>query len=650
MKSNTSTPLSILIVEDNSVDATLLRTMLGQSRLFITKLECAESLGEALSILAEDNFDVILLDLNLPDSKGLDTLVSIAGKYPRVALVVVTGEYSEDFGLEAIALGAQEYLVKGGYDKRGLTKSIYYAIERKKAELALLSAEQRYRTIFENSAVAITVADERRRLVSWNKFTESLLEMDKGDLYLRPVKSLYPASEWERIKSFDLKEKGMQHHFETQMVKKGGRLIEVDISLSALRNSEGETIGSVCVITDITERKRIYEILERKQKNLQAIFDAAPVGMLLVDGSTIVKRVNYAVSQMLHREYSDIINRPLSDALGCVDCIYDEQGCMHGVTWATCPWLRTIQEAHRAGRHVRDLEIHAHLKVDNADVTPWLLVSAEPVTIDGHKRVVIAIDDITERKRAEEKLTETMELKSQFIATVSHELRTPLACVKEAIAVILDGAAGKVNGKQGHFLDIAKRNIERLVGLINDVLDFQGLEARKTTLNIQQNDIDQVLGEVYETMAPSARSKNVDISIEPAGGMGQGRFDRDKIIQAVTNLVGNAIKFTPEGGRVCLSVRCEAEELAISVSDTGIGIPRDCLGRIFDRFYRVPRPGDQVQGTGLGLAIVHKIVMMHGGRVEVESEQDHGTTFTIFLPLADKATSEVTLEKAEWFI
>jgi PAS domain S-box-containing protein len=638
MNDHLTKPVRILVASSESANVTLSHALLAESPLAVSELKLADSLACAHAALDNDEFDVLLVDLDLPDSRGLDTLVSVGTKYPRVAIVAIAGQYSENFGLEAIASGAQEYLVKGTYDKHTLIKSILYAIERKNAEIELLLAEEKYRTIFENSAVGITVANEQGRLVSWNEFTEHLLDMAKDDLYLRPVKSLYPVGEWERIRSCDIRQKGMQHHFETRMVQKDGRLIDIDISLSALKNSKGRTIGSIGVITDITERKRIYGILDRKQKNLQAMFDAAPVGMLLIDESMIVRRVNSAISRMLRREYAQIINRLVGDALGCLNSVSGGKGCGYDCTSTDCLLRNTFKNVLETGCSVRELEIQAELRIGDDEVTPWLHISAEPVTIDGYKRIVVAVNDITERKQAEERLRETMELKSQFISTVSHELRTPLACMKEAIAIVLDGAAGTTNDKQKHFLDIAKRNIERLGALIDNVLDFQKLDAGKMKLDMQVNNISEIVKEACNTMASMAEKKGIDLAIKLGDDLPEVRFDGDKIIQVLTNLLSNAIKFTPEHGRVSVCAMRRGEELAISVSDTGMGVPKDALARIFDRFYRVERPGKHVQGTGLGLAIVHRIVMMHGGRIEVESDVDQGSTFTVSLPLKDKST------------
>jgi len=145
--------------------------------------------------------------------------------------------------------------------------------EHKETEHKLRLAEEMYRTIFENSAVAITMVDKQERLITWNKFTENLLGMDGEDLHLRPISSLYPAREWERVRSHHLRQKGMQHHLETKMIKKGGAVIDIDISLSVLKKSEGETTGSLGVFRDITDRKQIEEDLREYREHLKDLVE-----------------------------------------------------------------------------------------------------------------------------------------------------------------------------------------------------------------------------------------------------------------------------------------------------------------------------------------------------------------------------------------
>ncbi|MHC4412940.1 MAG: PAS domain-containing sensor histidine kinase [Planctomycetota bacterium] len=384
----------------------------------------------------------------------------------------------------------------------------------------------------------------------------------------------------------------------------------------------------------VLKQQGLDEILERKRKSLEAIFDAVPVGMLLVNEGMIVNRVNDAIRRMVGKDYLEIINRPVGDALGCVESISREAGCGNSPACHTCLLMKTIKSVLDSGQAIHEIEIHPRLKVGKNEIKPWLCINAKMATIDDRKYVVVAVNDITDRRKVEEKLKETMEMKAQFISTVSHELRTPLACMKEGVTIVLDGLAGKIGDKQRHFLGIAKKNIDRLTELINDVLDFQKLEAARTELNIQPNDIAEIASDVHETMTLAAKKKEINLSHSLEDNLPNS----------------NAIKFTPAGGSVSVSIQHRAEELLIRVSDTGMGIPKEALPKIFERFYRVQRTGQKIQGTGLGLAIVRKIMTMHSGRIEVESELNQGTVFSIFLPLKFKPAPESLSEKDDNFL
>ena len=771
----TTTPLRLLIVEDDIIDRKLLERLLAKSSLEVAHVACADRLSAAVDLVRESDFDLVLLDLGLPDSRGTDSVIELQACAPEVPIVVLSGHDDEETALTAMQKGVQDYLIKGQVDSTLLMRSIRYALERKRAESQLQVAEQRYRTIFENSAVAIMMADKNERLVSWNLFTEQLLGMGQEDLKGRPVATLYPSSEWQRIRGSSIRQKGMQHHLETKMIRKNGKPIDVDISLSVLNDSNGQITGSIGVVRDITERKmmetalresenrfrqvaanakewiwevdanglytyaspivekilgyrpqeilgkkhfydflhpddaeplkakafkifqrhdefsefqtrnldrdgkvvwllrsgvpilnaeqeligyrgadvdvtdrmRTHEVLDRKQKNLEAIFDAVPVGMLLVDGDSVVVRANETVRQMSGKEYRDIIGRGPCEAIGCIGRECAQEDAPGPGKCTDCMLQPMIQLALESGKPIRGLEISPVIDDNGAHMQVWLLVSVEPVTIDLGKHVVVALSDITDRKQAEEELKETMEMKSQFISTVSHELRTPMTSIREAVIILLDGVAGKINKDQRHFLDIAKRNIDRLGRLIDDVLDFQKLNAGKMKFDLQAAPIEGVVEESCATMRAYAEKRQVHMTMEIEPDLPAIVFDGDRMVQVLTNLISNAVKFTPEGGRVCVSVLRRDDNLAIRVSDTGYGIPKESLPRIFDRFYRVHRPGKEIKGTGLGLAIVGKIVAGHGGRIEVESEPDQGTTFTVLLPLKAPASSEVLPQGAD---
>jgi PAS domain S-box-containing protein len=634
-----SKPLRLLIVEDDVIDRKLLERLLAHSTLEIAEVRSADRLASALQVMQESPFDVILLDLGLPDSQGVGCITQLQALAPYVPIIVLTGLDDETIATSAVQQGVQDYLVKGQVDSSLLVRAIRYALERKRAERELQAAELRYRTIFENSAVAIMMVDHEERLVSWNKFTERLLAVSPEELQGRLVSSFYPDAEWDRIRKLSVREKGMLQNLETKMLRKDGVIIDVDVSLSVLRDADGGIMGSIGVVSDITERRRLHEFLDRKQKNLEAIFDAAPLGMLLVNEQGLVVRANDAVRQMFGRGYGEIVNRHPCRALACVHAATTSpspEGCP---PCDKCLLQKLLETTLKAGTPVRGVETRLVLNRDGGKVEPWFSFSLEPVNVDGCPHVVMALNDITERKSAEEQLQETMELKSQFISTVSHELRTPLTAMREAVIIVADGVAGKLSKDQKHFLDIARRNIERLGRLIDDVLDFQKLSAGKMEFHMQSGHMEQTIDEAYNTMRPHAQQKGLHLSVELEPNLPALLYDSDRMIQVLTNLLSNAIKFTPEGGRVSVSARRQAEHLAVRVSDTGMGIPKEALPRMFSRFYRVHRPGKEIKGTGLGLAIVEKIVTGHGGRIELESEVDKGTTFTVLLPLEGKPSA-----------
>ena len=624
-----NTKYKILLIEDDKLDQKAFERLVENEKLPYDYM-IAGSISEAQSILGSERFDVVVSDYSLGDGTAFDVLDLVK----NTPFILVTGTGNEEVAVKAWKAGAYDYLTKD-LDRNYLKTvpiTVENAIKRKKAEEEI----HRLSHAIEQSPSTVVITDTRGDIEYINpeftRLTGYTLEEVKGK-NLRILESIEQTPElhkelWEAITS------GREWRGEFHNKKKNGGFYWEFASISAITNSEGAITGFLKVAEDITERKQIHEILDRKQKNLEAIFDAAPVGMMLIDENMIVKRVNNVIKQMVGREYPQIINQRSGGALSCINSTYDEKGCGYSPACAACLLRKTVESALDSEQSVHEVEVQPTLKVGNKEITPWLSISAEPTMIDGCKHVVIAINDITERKQAEEKLKEAMEIKSQFISTVSHELRTPLASMKEGIAIVLDGIAGEINNEQKNFLNIAKRNLDRLASLINDVLDFQRLEAGKMRLNIQENDINDVVGEVQKTMLPSAKKNGMDIVLELDDKLPKARFDRDKIIQVLTNLINNAIKFTPEQGQVSVCVRQQDEELVIRVNDTGMGIPKDALPKIFDRFYRVYRPGKQIGGTGLGLSIVKKIVMMHGGRIEVESEVDKGTTFTIFLPLA----------------
>ncbi len=432
----------------------------------------------------------------------------------------------------------------------------------------------------------------------------------------------------------------------TGQKKDGGEFV-MQVSASLVRDKNDKPVALMASLVDVTESNRIHEIIDRKQKNLEAIFDAAPLGLLLLNEQHRVVRANDTIRQISGREYREILNQHPCRVLACVQASPDLQNAGRHPLCETCSLQKLVATAFENGSAIHGAETQPVLTCDGGETRPWYSVNIEPVSVDGGRHVLVALHDITHRKEAEEKLRETMEMKSQFVSTVSHELRTPLTAMREALAIVGDGIAGKLNQDQTRFLDMARRNIERLGRLIDDVLDFQKLSAGKMQFHMESHAIHRTIDEAVGTMRPQVQQKQLQFSVDVAPDLPTVVYDHDRMIQVLTNLLSNAIKFTPEGGRIVLSAQSRGESLAISVSDTGMGIPPESLPRIFTQFYRVHRPGKEIKGTGLGLAIVNRIVTAHGGRIEVESELNKGTTFTVLLPLAPAQSSKELSRQAD---
>jgi signal transduction histidine kinase len=235
---------------------------------------------------------------------------------------------------------------------------------------------------------------------------------------------------------------------------------------------------------------------------------------------------------------------------------------------------------------------------------------------------------------ANEQLKELDRMKSYFVSNVSHELRTPLTAIEGLTDNMLDGLTGPLNEKQARYITGIKESTDRLARLIDDLLDLSVIEAGRVELKPESFSLANLIHEVSDTLRPVAEEKVIKLEFGPADGNLAAWADRDKVTQVLTNLIGNAIKFTSPGGKITLSAQRKGEAwLQASVTDTGKGISPEEAGRIFDEFYQIRQPDEhKARGVGLGLAISKRLVEMHGGKIWVESEVGKGSTFSFMVP------------------
>ncbi|MDX1663848.1 MAG: GAF domain-containing protein [Candidatus Promineifilaceae bacterium] len=348
---------------------------------------------------------------------------------------------------------------------------------------------------------------------------------------------------------------------------------------------------------------------------IQSILESIADGVVVAEADGTIVMANMPSAHILNLPREQLIGRSVGELMG----LYGETGDV---------WVQTIDAwAEEADELERRVSLKSQMELEDKTV----LVHAAPVFANEIYFGTISIfRDITKEVEADR-------MKSDFVSTVSHELRTPMTSIKGYADLMLLGAAGKLNPPQQRYLDVIKKNAERLKTLVDDLLDISRIETGKTQLKLQPVDIAQLIDDVVRQHVRGRlqeEEQGIEVATEVAPSLPLANADPDQVTRILTNLVDNAMNYTPAGGQVTLRARALGEMIQISVRDTGIGISEEDQKQIFERFYRVEddRTKD-IPGTGLGLSIVRSLVEMHGGELTLSSTPGEGSTFAFTLPL-----------------
>jgi PAS domain S-box-containing protein len=317
-----------------------------------------------------------------------------------------------------------------------------------------------------------------------------------------------------------------------------------------------------------------------------------------------------------------------------------EQGLSRRVVAATSAVSALWQPVLQDGRSVGVLLVAwdrelAHLS-DRAAAVVGLFVAEAAVAIE-RADVLAQLDDLNGRlARQVEALRLADQVKSDFVSSVSHELRTPLASILGYLEILTTGEVGDLTDLQAEFLGIIDTNSNRLLSLIDDLLTLSGLENGKLAMRFEAFDLSELVSGGIQAERPALAERGLELDVQLPSAPVRVQADTHRLGQVVDNLLANAIKFTPEGGRIAVRLTESGGMAALVVEDSGIGISEDDLGR---RFFRARSATEQaIPGTGLGLAISKGIVEMHGGTLDVESELGYGSTFTVRIPTVEART------------
>ena len=382
-------------------------------------------------------------------------------------------------------------------------------------------------------------------------------------------------------------------------------------------------------IGQFIRRSEVQQALRRSEADHRAIYERSPIGIARISSNGEMLEANPALLRMLQHDEDTMRATAWPELLRAYDLTASREHkapILAGITDG-----RTVQiRAATGGGDWIWLQMTATSIPDATGRPEHVLVLVEDVTTvrETSDRLAEALEATREANSNLEKLDRT---KSEFLSIVSHEFRTALTGIQGFSELIRDGGleVDEVRAYGGYIFNDADR-VNRLIG---DMLDLDRMESGRMTIRTAAVDINEVLTEAISRAAASTVTVDFKADLDPRLPIVTG--DRDRIVQVMSNLVNNAVKYSPEGGTVTVSSRVEGGFALVSVTDTGIGIPSDEISHVFERFRRVRSGAAQsIPGTGLGLTIVKQIVEMHGGKIWVESALGHGSSFHFTIPLA----------------
>jgi len=349
--------------------------------------------------------------------------------------------------------------------------------------------------------------------------------------------------------------------------------------------------------------------LQRVQRTSQATIDSFPDAVVVVDSEGRIEMANPAARRLL-----GVVQR--------------ENDQLASATWQPPEQLRGHLNDALLGQRDYLPEGFDRIILLGKDggeraLLPRILTIRDP---NGHVLgAAVLLQDVTRLRLLDQ-------MKGDLVATASHELKTPLTSVRLAVHLLLEESTGPLTSKQTELLLDARENSERLLAMVNNLLDLARLEQGWRQLDVHPASPGSLLSDAADSVQVRAHDKNIDLAIDVPDGLPPVAVDRERIGHALRNLLDNALTYTDAGGRITLSAETGGDTVNFSVTDTGTGIAPEYVPRIFEKFFRVPGQS-RGGGTGLGLAIVHEIVVGHGGTISCESQPGVGTTFRIRLPV-----------------
>ncbi len=651
-----SETIKLLLIEDNPYDVKVIHLMLvSQERLLPTdarfEIIDAPTLREGVRHLHENPPDLVMLDLSLPDSDGLDTFLRVHAENPVVPVIIISATDDMQLAIEAVQAGAQDYLLKGEMSRNLLVRAIHHALERQaiRYELdartrELAASEARLRMITDKSADGIVIANESGVVRFANPAARRLLKFDDAPT----VDAVLPFS----IAADDV----------TEIVLTAADDEPVTVELRAVPIEWGTEPAQLVVLRDITARKRAEQALQAANDNLEGIVKART--------SELKKANEYLLDQISERRRAQRqLNRALAEAEQARDQLDTIVASVADGLLATDTHNR-ITMLNRAAEELLEVEM------ENAIGQPIERVLNHPTLIerilttletgqelqfefempygygeqnDGRATKIIRARSAVVKDRVQSaggvitvmvdvtREREVDRLKAEFISTAAHELRTPLTTVQGFSEILLARDDLPLEARR-KYLSYINNQAVALARIVDDLLNLAKIESgRKFVLNKEPVQIEMLVEPVVQQFI--AKYPDHKFRMHLQNSTAEWVVDRQKMTQVLENLLGNAVKFAPDGCQIDINGQSYQDPQSggtyyfLSVKDEGVGMTLAQVAHIFDQFYRGDASNTALGGTGLGMAIVKHIIEAHGGRIWVDSKPGVGTKVSFTVPL-----------------
>jgi two-component system cell cycle sensor histidine kinase PleC len=496
--------------------------------------------------------------------------------------------------------------------------------ELQRAQKELEKSRDRYSDLYDFAPVSYFSFDKDGLIIEVNLTGAKKLEVERNFLIKKPF-SLFISPGSKDVFYLHLREvfsTGIRQTCELKLVDK--KEVQFDAHLESLSVDKENSVHCRTAISDITERKKADETIRNVLAYAESILDTIREPFVILDAHQRLKMANLAFYKTFKIPIEDIIDK-----------LFYELG---NGQW-NIPRLRELLEKIIHGNtQFHDFEIEQEFPDIGRKV---MLLNACRLKMAGSDMILLAIEDITERKKLEElrleneRLISTSKARSEFLTIMSHELRTPLTSVI-GYAIILEGKKqGELNEKQRFFVDNILKSSKHLLGLINNFLELAKTESGKQKMIFEEISVTDTINEIFELIKENAIDHDIILRTEFDPKMLSIKADRRAFKQMLFNMLSNAIKFSKkEGGIITVSTKRKNDMVKISVSDTGIGIKEEDLPRLFQKFEQLDSGiARKYEGTGLGLAITKQLVDLHGGKIWVESKYGQGSKFIFLLPI-----------------